>query len=95
MSPRNSIIDIYMLQDIIVGTAGIAVLTELMASCLTFAVSEFRCSDVEEKEEKEEELSDNLRIGLDWFPTGGGFNLSVIRVDVLDSSTFFTFSGQE
>lgn len=51
---------------------------------------------MEEKEEKEEEeLSDNLRIGLDWFPTGGGFNLSVIRVDVLDSSTFFTFSGQE
>lgn len=41
---------------------------------------------MDEEEEEEEEL-ESLRMGLDRFAAGGGFNLSVSPVD----SGFFTF----
>lgn len=41
-------------------------------------------------------LPESLRMGLDRFAAGGGFNLSVIPVDVvLRPSGLFTFSGPE
>lgn len=46
-------------------------------------------------EEEEEVFAASLRMGLDRFAAGGGFNLSVIPVDTLVPSGFFTFSGPE
>lgn len=41
-------------------------------------------------------LPESLRMGLDRFAAGGGFNLSVIPVNaVLRPSGLFTFSGPE
>lgn len=49
-------------------------------------------ADIWMDEEEEDVLPDSLRIGLDKFAAGGGFNRSVIPVD---PSGFFTFSGPE
>lgn len=38
---------------------------------------------------------DNLRMGLDRFAAGGGFNLSMIPDDAEVPSGFFTLSGPE
>lgn len=65
--------------------------TELFASRLRFAVSVL-WADIWMDEEEEHVLPDSLRMGLDRFAAGGGFNRSVIPVD---SSGFFTFSGPE
>lgn len=46
-------------------------------------------------EEEEDVFPDSLRMGLDRFAAGGGFNLSVIPVDILGPSGFFTFIGPE
>ncbi len=46
-------------------------------------------------EEEEDVFPDSLRMGLDRFAAGGGFNLSVIPVDMVLPSDFFTFSGPE
>lgn len=45
-------------------------------------------------EEDEDVLPESLRMGLERF-AGGGFNLSVIPVDAILPSGFFTFSGPE
>lgn len=45
--------------------------------------------------DEDELLPDSLRIGLDRFAAGGGFNLSVIPADAVVPSGFFTFSGPE
>lgn len=46
-------------------------------------------------EEVDDVFAVNLRMGLDRFATGGGFNLSVIPVDMVVPSGFFTFIGPE
>jgi len=64
--------------------------TEAFDSCLRFAVSVLRCMD-----EEEDELPDSLRMGLDRFAAGGGFNLSATAVEAVVPSGFFTFGGPE
>lgn len=46
-------------------------------------------------EEEEDVFPESLRMGLGRFAAGGGFNLSVIPVDAVVPSGFFTFSGPE
>lgn len=66
--------------------------TELLASRLRFdCVSELRWID----EDEEDVFPDSLRMGLDMFAAGGGFNLSVTPVDMVVPSGFLTFSGPE
>lgn len=67
--------------------------TELFACRLRFATSVLQCMD--EEEEEEDVLPDSLRMGLDRFAAGRGFNRSVIPVDTLAPSGFFTLSGPE
>lgn len=45
--------------------------------------------------DEEDVFPDSLRMGLDRLLAGGGFNLSVIPVDAVAPSGFFTFSGPE
>lgn len=46
-------------------------------------------------EEEEDVLPDSLRMGLDGFAAGGGFKRSVVPVDSVAPSAFFTLSGPE
>lgn len=46
-------------------------------------------------EEEEDVFPDSLRMGLDRFAAGGGFNLSVIPDETVVPSGFFTFGGPE
>lgn len=40
-------------------------------------------------------MPESLRMGLETFVVGGGFNLSVIPFDAILPSGFFTFNGPE
>lgn len=73
-------------------TSGDFIASELFASRLRFvSVSLLRWMD----EEEEDVFPDSLRMGFERFAAGGGFNLSVIPVDRLVPSGFFTFSRPE
>lgn len=50
---------------------------------------------MDEEEEEEDVSPDSFGAGLHRFAAGGGFNLSVIPVDKVVRSGFFTFTGPE
>lgn len=72
-------------------TSGDFSVPEASASRLRFGVSDVGRVDGED----DDEVPESLRIGLERFAAGGGFNLSVTPAESFVPPGFFTFSGPD